>query len=1016
MSGRDVGELWAQLKAQGAPPPARRSGPTLSGLAGLPGITSHVRTYDKSRGPRLPEQRPSFIAQLGQPGAPAQEQHAQSSTGDHQALLASLQRDINGLSDPDRSTRRRSVEKLHAALLGPSGGVAPAALQAVLAGPLLVPLVRLLADPAEKCRELAAGLLAAALLRLPAPGALLPTVVPALAERVGSAPPQEPSEEMRLVLAELLAGPLLGTLCEHSAAAGQAAPQGMLPADLLPPLCATLCYQLADPYADIKKAACTSVAHLASLAGPGPDALPAALLEPLVAALVADLAHQHSRVRLAALQALHALVQRGMPLAAMQEAVLPAVRPLAHDHAPAIRAALFSCAARWAGSQLPADGAGDEDGRAANQCRTFLPLLLPLILLGLTDEVEATRSDTFAQLEAIGARLAGQASWGMPEPLLLAALGQPAQLPGYCHPFSRRPSAATRVLVQAQLTCLLQQSLAELREWTATLQVSAARLLRASLIYGEAEVLPLLPTVVLGLQSAVADDDAGVATHAVGCVQVLGCNLPPRHWMPLAAEAVAAEQQSIAQRTAALVVLSALLYAASKSGASLDSDALQLGAAALSSPSLAAAAAASDGGPLRQQLLAACSNLVRWAGARVAGVGPQLFGLMLQLWSAEADGSAAQPAAGSSGSAAVVSGDAAAAPTAAAVLDQLAAALGRASAAELCDLYGPEMLRRCTQGHEQWTQAHPDWRTAAALLRLSGSTALLQLWPTALPAVQQIAADHDRDPRLRLELLHLLAVLLEDDSKAAAWPQAGAGQQLVAAVLAPALAWRAGRVPAAARYAALTALCTLLARGRLPADQLAAAAALPGTPAAGAAAVAHAPAGTSGEAAAGEHSQGGSLLALVAGCLDEEYEPDTRQLACRTLALLLDAAGPLLPAAQLAALQPGLLPRLDDSSNAARVAACAALQAWLACLVAPAGGAPGLAEADASALASSMLIHLEDPDAEVAEAVARTLAMLASARPAAVRALVQAAAAAQRRRPDLLGQVLAACEGGGCAP
>lgn len=124
----------------------------------------------------------------------------------------------------------------------------------MLAGPLLVPLVRLLADPAEKCRELAAGLLSAALPRLLAPAALLPTLLPALAERVGGVPPQEASEEMRLALAELLAGPVLGTLLDRSAAAGHAAAQGMLTAELLPPLCATLCCQLADPFADIKKA------------------------------------------------------------------------------------------------------------------------------------------------------------------------------------------------------------------------------------------------------------------------------------------------------------------------------------------------------------------------------------------------------------------------------------------------------------------------------------------------------------------------------------------------------------------------------------------------------------------------------------------------------------------------------------------------------------------------------------------------------------------------------------------
>lgn len=143
---RDVNELWAQLKAAQAPAvSASRRGPSLSGLAGLPGITTSVRKYDKSRGPQAPPQRPSFIAQLGQRGQDDQQQNQQQgAAGDHQALLvswglplpparqvdrrrqfatwqpsevyqsilcvqASLQRDINGLSDPDRATRRRSV-------------------------------------------------------------------------------------------------------------------------------------------------------------------------------------------------------------------------------------------------------------------------------------------------------------------------------------------------------------------------------------------------------------------------------------------------------------------------------------------------------------------------------------------------------------------------------------------------------------------------------------------------------------------------------------------------------------------------------------------------------------------------------------------------------------------------------------------------------------------------------------------------------------------------------------------
>jgi hypothetical protein len=152
---------------------------------------------------------------------------------------------------------------------------------------------------------------------------------------------------------------------------------------------------------------------------------------------------------------------------------------------------------------------------------------------------------------------------------------------------------------------------------------------------------------------------------------------------------------------------------------------------------------------------------------------------------------------------------------------------------------------------------------------------MVQLWPVALPALQQVAADHERDPRLRLALLHLAAALLADDSKAGAWQQAGAGQLLVRSVLLPALVWRAGRVPAAVRYAALTALVTLLSCQRLPAAQLAQ---LTSEGSQGAA---------DGGKAGSQQATGGSLLELVAGCMDEDYEPDTRQLACHTLQLLL---------------------------------------------------------------------------------------------------------------------------------
>lgn len=182
-------------------------------------------------------------------------------------------------------------------------------------------------------------------------------------------------------------------------------------------------------------------------------------------------------------------------------------------------------------------------------------------------------------------------------------------------------------------------------------------------------------------------------------MHVIGVNLPLRHSLPLVCELAAAEPQSAAQRTAALVLLSALLYAASRAAGPVEEGSLQLAAATLAGPQVADAAAAADGGPLRQQLLAACSNLLRWAGPAAAPAAPQLFALLLRLWAVEA--AAVQEPAAEQPALPRASGDADSL-TCAAVLEQLASAVGAGSAAELCKRYGPVLLSHSMQVGVVW--------------------------------------------------------------------------------------------------------------------------------------------------------------------------------------------------------------------------------------------------------------------------------------------------------------------------
>ena len=105
---------------------------------------------------------------------------------------------------------------------------------------MLVPTVRLLADPVEKCREGSLTFLASAAEQLPEPAVLLSCLIPAVADRMGDVPVAEPSEELRLAIIKLIAGPVI-----------LRSSQGLLP--YLTMIVKVVCRALEDPFHDIKK-------------------------------------------------------------------------------------------------------------------------------------------------------------------------------------------------------------------------------------------------------------------------------------------------------------------------------------------------------------------------------------------------------------------------------------------------------------------------------------------------------------------------------------------------------------------------------------------------------------------------------------------------------------------------------------------------------------------------------------------------------------------------------------------
>ncbi|KIY93745.1 hypothetical protein MNEG_14215, partial [Monoraphidium neglectum] len=394
---RSVEDVWRELNA---PRPVVRSA-AASGMAtfGIPGVTTHTRILPRhpptgsaaapgaqQGGDAGSNAVPTTTAPPSEPpSAPScSPEQAGVSGAELQSYLAGMQRTINCLTDPDRSTRRSAIDAISAKLLrgdAASPAAAPQMLQAALCGQLLQPLLAMLGDPVERCRAGALQLLLEASARVPQLEPLLPPLLGALGARVGQLPPLEPAEELRLQAAALV-----GRAVERASPSALAAQSGEL--------CGLLAAGLADPYHEIKK---SSAAALAVLAGRVEPAVLESHAERLVQVLTAGLSHPHSRVRLSLLSALDALLSVGaVPQQLVQGAVAPGVRPLAADRASAVREAFFAAAARWMG----AGGGGGEAAGARAQLHA--PLLLPLLLLGVSDESGSVAELALAQVEAVG--------------------------------------------------------------------------------------------------------------------------------------------------------------------------------------------------------------------------------------------------------------------------------------------------------------------------------------------------------------------------------------------------------------------------------------------------------------------------------------------------------------------------------------------------------------------------------------------------------------------------------------
>lgn len=479
---QSIDDIWEALKARTAPRDGRASGRASSAV----------------------------LATMFQP---AERRECQQDNADHANIACGIskdfsskhvqsftQRDVNCLSDPDRNLRKQAIKKLYTQIGSTSVESWDRGLIALLESESLrEKILHMLGDQTDVCREVAMEVISILVSAAPDENVLKLQALQALKPRmgVGQACPLEPSEEIRLKIAKFTTTVMVAKAINDDA--------------VIDDVAHILSRCLDDSFHETKKCACMGVT---SLARTSPHGQLAHVCDLFVTSLVEVLRHPHSRVRAAGMQALMSLGEN-TPFSRelLATKLVPALRMTAVDKSCDLRLATFRSCASWLEIHMADVG-----------CSWFMPHLLPVLLLGITDGSPEAGAETLAMLSQVAHKFSPEQdgisnvmdqvehAWGADAP---AGTSLPP-------PLDRQASAALCTMINAQLDTILPPVLDDVKQWTATLRSTASRCLYSIMALSKHGLTRHLERILPCLCQAVGDDDEAVTIRIVHCIHVVG--------------------------------------------------------------------------------------------------------------------------------------------------------------------------------------------------------------------------------------------------------------------------------------------------------------------------------------------------------------------------------------------------------------------------------------------------------------------------------------------------------------
>ncbi|KAK7506627.1 hypothetical protein BaRGS_00002102 [Batillaria attramentaria] len=272
------------------------------------------------------------------------------------------------------------------------------------------------------------------------------------------------------------------------------------------------------------------------------------------------------------------------------------------------------------------------------------------------------------------------------------------------------------------------------------------------------------------------------------------------------------------------------------------------------------------------------------------------------------------------------------------VLGELSSVQNQESRTELFKRHTKPLLQSFGDGYVAWTNHSPERQIFDTLVLEAGLVVgeLLDEVFTIFKCCLKV----DKDPEMRLKFFALLSKLVMNSANPLDSQQqfGRVAPSIVKDIILPNCVWKAGRTAGAIRTTAVSCLWALLQSGVLTKESLA--------------------------------PMAEDLVTQITTTMDDDNK-STRLISCRVMTRTFETLGSTLDQDQLHNLYPELLKRLDDSSDDIRVTVSCTFLAYFDCFQDKYDR--DLYGAHLEAIYKGLLVHLDDPEQKIQEAVLKVL-------------------------------------------